>query len=224
MERRLGISSRGLSAFPRSPEKATKTPSAYMAESRHIVVTRENRARYLQDEVTRRVGGSFSFLDIGGSNFFRFCQQNGHAYTSLDLPRPMAVGDGGWYKKDFTITYDGRNFPFKKGTTFDVINMGFMLHHASQNTMEILKQVKVLRPKLVIVGEDLLDLDHSLKWMERCYQHQPGGMFRSDREWVQLFRLLGFRLLKTVVISRPQEDSLYGNPDLWYRAMYFLSL
>jgi hypothetical protein len=115
------------------------------------------------------------------------------------------------------LTYDGRKLPFSHNE-FDLIIVNFVLHHASNNTLFLLEQIKNISSKYILIGEDLSELNYDLSWHKRNYDHQPGGIYRSDEEWQILFKLFNMKLLKQYIIHR--DDDI--NKNHIYRCMYLL--
>lgn len=158
----------------------------------------------------------FAMLDIGGVDFAKMAAEAGWHYNSIDIEIPQQHGTGG-YQSDAQLTYDGRNLPFEKDS-YDVVNVGFVLHHAAQNTLPLLMQVARIARKYVLIGEDVADVDYPLAWHERNHQHQPGGIFRSMQEWEILFRCCGMEPLVKYVVHR--SDDLDART---YRCVYVLA-
>ena len=155
-------------------------------------------------------------LDIGGNNYVDFCKNNKYEYTMIDLKSPQETGNGGYYPGG--LTYDGRNLPFKKNQ-FDLVIVSFVFHHASNNTLFLLKQIKDISSKYILVGEDLSELDYPMEWHKRNFEHQPGGIFRSDEEWKELFSLYNLKLIKQFTVSHDREKQL---GDHIFRTIYLL--
>ena len=89
-----------------------------------------------------------SILDIGGNNFKNDCSEKGKMYTCIDLESPQKTGEGGYFKDKYGMTYDGRNLPFGENT-FELVIVSFVLHHASNNALFLLEQIKkIIRTKL----------------------------------------------------------------------------
>jgi hypothetical protein len=158
-----------------------------------------------------------SILDIGGSDYVDFCKANSIAYTSINLETPQTSGTGGYHKHSSTLTYDGRNLPFTTNQ-FELVIVNFVLHHAAQNTLFLMNQIKNISSKYVLIGEDLSELDYDMRWHQRNYDHQPGGVFRSDEEWKILFRLHELSLVTQYVINRDDDY----NKNHMYRCLYVL--
>jgi SAM-dependent methyltransferase len=155
-------------------------------------------------------------LDIGGNNYVDFCKNNNYDYTMIDLKSPQKTGGGGYYSGG--LTYDGRNLPFKKNT-FDLVIVSFVFHHASNNTLFLLKQIKDISRKYILVGEDLSELNYPMEWHKRNFEHQPGGVFRSDEEWKELFNLYNLKLIKQFAINHEDEKHL---GEYIFRTIYLL--
>lgn len=158
-----------------------------------------------------------SILDIGGNNYKLFCSKNNIKYVCIDLTSPQKIKHGNYCKDNDQLTYDGRNLPFKKNE-FELIIVNFVLHHASDNTFFLLEQIKNISSKYVLIGEDLSELNYSIKWHNRNHQHQPGGIFRSDEEWQKIFKLYNLQLTHQYVICRDNDINL----NHIHRCLYLL--
>lgn len=168
---------------------------------------------------------SWRILDIGGFDFAEAAERHGWVYESIDLAEAQQHGTGGHRGGFTTHTYNGRDLPFRKGA-FDVVILSFMLHHAGENTLRLLQQVHHVAKSFVLVGEDLTGLEYPLGWHQRNYDHQPGGMYRSDEEWRRLFALLEWDIVKAYAIRNKKylfwEPSDKEYSQKIYRALYLL--
>jgi hypothetical protein len=158
-----------------------------------------------------------SILDIGGNDYKDFCFLNNISYTCIDLERPQKTGQGGYNKDKDGLTYNGRDLPFNTNQ-FDLVIVNFVLHHASNNALFLLEQIRNISSKYVLIGEDLAELNYDLKWHYRNYIHQPGGIFRSDEEWQILFKLYNLNLKQQYIIHRTDD---IDNKHI-YRCLYIL--
>ncbi len=158
-----------------------------------------------------------SLLDIGGTDFFGFSKTQSISYTSINLETPLQSGTGGYKKLPTTLTYDGRNLPFTKDS-FELVLVNFVFHHASNNTLFLLNQIKDISSRYILIGEDLSELEYDTKWHNRNHHHQPGGLYRSDEEWKTLFLLFGLKLITQFIIHR--DDDI--NKNHIYRCLYLL--
>ena len=158
-----------------------------------------------------------SVLDIGGADFFQLCKNKNIHYKSLNIEEPQKTGTGGYHKAPYTITYDGKIIPFASNT-FELVIVNFVLHHTPDNALDLLRQIHSISSKYILIGEDIAGLDYELQWHKRNYEHQPGGIFRSDQEWKILFDLYKMRLIKQCIIHRTTD----GDQNKIYRALYIL--
>jgi hypothetical protein len=159
-------------------------------------------------------------LDIGGRDYTKYCKNKKYLYTSIDLAENGVGGgtNGGWGgRKKGVIGYNGRDLPFNE-PIFDLIIIGFVFHHANNNTLFLLEQIKNTSKKYILIGEDLSGLDYEDEWYTRNFDHEPRGIFRSDEEWQILFKLYKLKLLKQYIIH--QDDDLSTNKI--YRCLYLL--
>ena len=157
-----------------------------------------------------------SILDLGGASFPEKFSGGSVKYDMIDLNRKLATGRGGYNAHKEGLTYDGDTLPFEP-LTYDIVIVGFVLHHAAQNTLGLLKQVHVIACSDVLILEDLSSPDYPRSWLLRNASHQPGGVFRDDKEWRQLFELLSFDLVRAIVIRRRDDPD-----DRPYRVLYHL--
>jgi len=190
----------------------------------------QDTARILEALAARlshsRPGTSMRVLDIGGNDFYGLAVRHGWSYETIDLEAEQEHGTGGHRGYATARVYDGRNLPFEEDS-FDVVIIGFVLHHAADNTLHILKQVRSISTSFVVVGEDLASHAHPLVWHQRNFDHHPGGIFRSDEEWRQLFELVDFQHESTYVVKNKKylfcdelSDADYDARP--YRVMYLL--
>ena len=156
-------------------------------------------------------------LDIGGADYLNLCKKHNISYTSLNLTTPQGNGTGGYHKNEATILYNGRDIPFPKNS-FDLIVINFVLHHASNNTLYLLQQIKDISTKYILIGEDLSEINYDIKWHNRNHNHQPGGLYRSDEEWKILFNLYNLDLIAQYIIHRSDDI----NKNHIYRCIYLL--
>lgn len=157
-------------------------------------------------------------LDLGGSCYHEdFLNDSDADYAMIDLDKKMDKTGGGYNAHPAGNTYNGRDLPYKENE-FDIIHIGFVLHHASENTLYLLEQVNRISSSFVVILEDLSEVNYPDAWHRRNFEHQVGGVFRSDDEWRRLFVLLGYSLKEAVAIRR--EDD--AGPQV-FRAMYVLS-
>jgi SAM-dependent methyltransferase len=188
-----------------------------------LIVRKENivRLKYIKEQILSfKLKKNSKILDIGGNNFKRFCKENKYNYTMIDLETPQKYGNSGYFAGG--LTYDGRNLPFKNNS-FDVIIVSFVLHHTCSNTIYLLKQIRNISKQYIIICEDLCAIDYPIEWHNRCFTHQPNGIFRSDEEWKFLFNCVELYVVDILNI-RFESDVNFSNPyDYVYRIQYTLS-
>ena len=160
-----------------------------------------------------------SVADIGGVDYFQLCRNNNINYTSLNIEEPQKTGTGGYHKIPNTIIYDGKNIPLETNSQ-DLVIVNFVLHHTPDNALDLLKQIKGISNKYVLIGEDIAGIDYEMKWHQRNFHHQPGGIFRSDNEWKTIFELYHMKLLKQYIVHRNDDP----DPNKIYRCIYLLQI
>jgi len=158
-----------------------------------------------------------SVLDIGGVEYEKVCQTKDIKYTSINIDSPQSTGQGGYHRTSNTLVYNGRDLPFKKNM-FDLVIVNFVLHHTANSTLFLLKQIHNISSKYVLIGEDLSELQYDIKWHKRNYDHQPGGVYRSDEEWRILFKLFKLKLKTQYIIHRDDDN----DSNNIYRCLYLL--
>ena len=94
-----------------------------------------------------------------------------------------------------------RNFPVRQivGTeldypneSFDLVFFSYVLHHAGDNTIALLRDAHRIARKYVLVLEDLKETEADARW---AYADDRAGAFRGRREWLALFSVLAFSLV-----------------------------
>lgn len=154
------------------------------------------------------------FLDFGGVN------------NKLDLPIEyeclnLKECTGTTCFKTKCSLYDGKIIPYKTNS-FDIILSDFVLHHTSENAISLLSQLYNICSKYMIIGEDISSLYASKEWQTTLFNHDPNGVFRSIKEWINLFKLINFRLEKVVCLSRVnceykgKKCNIGGGPGMVY--------
>ena len=179
-----------------------------------------------------RIAKQLRVLDVGGITFGNLAKLYGWKYASVDIEASLSTGNGG-HMQHADLFYDGRNLPFGEDS-FDIVILSFVLHHAAENTLPLLRQVRAIATSFVIIGEDLMTLEHHPDWLRRLYDHQPGGLYRSDEEWRTLFCLHDLRHVSTHRIRNHQdmgdpvsEAVIASKTEEWFqerplRALYLL--
>lgn len=160
---------------------------------------------------------SDAILDVGGKDFYDHFSAKGIRYDMIDVERRLGKGFGGHNPHPKGATYDGRTLPYGRNS-YDIVIIGFVLHHAAQNTVGLLEQVREISRKHVVILEDLASPEYPTEWLDRNHRHQPGGVFRDDREWRRLFELTGFRVQRTIRLKRADDPD-----ERTYRALYHLT-
>jgi SAM-dependent methyltransferase len=86
---------------------------------------------------------------------------------------------------------DGTRLDYERDS-FDLVFFSYVLHHASENTISLLRDAHRIARRHVIVAEDPKVTETDYRW---AYQDDPRGTFRGLKEWRDLFALLGFALV-----------------------------
>jgi Methyltransferase domain len=93
------------------------------------------------------------------------------------------------------------NFPVKQITgtqldyecnSFDLVLFSYVLHHAADDTIQLLRDAQRIARKYVVVTEDPKETEADYFW---AYAHDKRGTFRGRKEWRQLFSITGFSLV-----------------------------
>jgi len=171
-------------------------------------------------------------LDIGGKEHVDYCKERNYEYVMLEIEERQKHSKSYLgpedrnqsYKHDDAVVYDGRNIPFED-EKFDLVIANFVFHHAAENTLFLLKQIKKFSKGPVMIGEDLSCVTYPLSWHQRNHNHQAGGLFRSDEEWKELFRVYGYNIEKQYVIRRKigKGNNQDHSEDI-YRTIYQLTV
>ncbi len=144
-----------------------------------------------------------SFLDFGGKgNKYGF-----PTYQCLNLEK--CSGTTCTDTSSVCRQYNGERIPFPKNSV-DIVLSEFVLHHAAENTISLLQQLYNIAKYCLIVAEDVTGLNSEIKWQRRLFEHDPHGIFRSIKEWIGLFNLVGFTLNRIICLPHANSPSHTG--------------
>ena len=97
--------------------------------------------------------------------------------------------------------FDGQSLPVADSAA-DAVSFMSVLHHAANSTETLLREAARVSRRWILVLEDT----QTPAVAKRNQQHDPRGVFRTDTEWKQLFKLVpNFHLVR---------DGYVGNPVL----------
>jgi len=92
----------------------------------------------------------------------------------------------------------GSNFPVKQiaGThldyecnSFDLVFFSYVLHHAGDDAIQLLRDAHRIARKYVVVTGDPKETQDDYFW---AYMHDKRGTFRGRKEWMELFATIGY--------------------------------
>lgn len=104
--------------------------------------------------------------------------------------------------------YNGQSLPYEDNSK-DLVVFKYVLHHAADNTLGLLREASRVSNGLVVVCEDLKGETEAEA--KRNEVHDWHGTFRGASEWEQLFGMLGFRIVQSTQIT-PQPG--YSGNDV----------
>ncbi len=93
--------------------------------------------------------------------------------------------------------------------SFDLVFFSYVLHHAADDTIQLLRDARRIARKYVVVTEDPKETDDDYYW---AYKHDKRGTFRGCKEWRQLFEVVGLSIV--------HDEAL--NAELHSRHMFVL--
>ena len=97
--------------------------------------------------------------------------------------------------------YHGDKLRHTNGS-FDGVLVESTLHHAAEQTLPLLQDIRRVARRWVLVGEDLLDRGSGGDVFAAYREHDPKAIYRSLVEWAVLFRLVGFKLQRIYYLHR----------------------
>ncbi len=104
---------------------------------------------------------------------------------------------------------DGTRLDYPGGS-FDLVFFTYVLHHAADDTLPLLRDAHRIARRHVVVLEDPKETEHDYLW---AYRHDMAATFRGRREWRELFDVLAF----DVAYEAPLADDTHS------RHMYVLT-
>ena len=127
-----------------------------------------------------------------------------------------------WDCIDVTASHECQAFNGKdlgkayRDKSYDVVIFNWVLHHAGDNTIGLLREAKRVAKDFILIQEDLKG--ETPAEAKRNYDHEWAGTFRGDAEWKAIFSLLDLSLVRDV--SLPANCS--GMPSHVHRTFYVL--
>ena len=95
----------------------------------------------------------------------------------------------------------GSRLPYRTGR-FSTVLLETVLHHAAEDTLQLLAESARVARRYVIVAEDVLDRRASSNVVASYRAHDPWAVYRSTHEWVTLARGRGLVLERIVALDR----------------------
>lgn len=86
---------------------------------------------------------------------------------------------------------DGTHLDYESAS-FDLVLFNYVLHHAGDNTIPLLRDAHRIARRYVVITEDPKENAQDCLW---AYKHDDHGTFRGLREWKELFALVGFSMV-----------------------------
>lgn len=90
-----------------------------------------------------------------------------------------------------------------ESNSFDIVFFSYILHHAADNTIPLLRDAHRIARCYVVVTEDLKETAADCRW---AYKHDERGAFRGRKEWKELFSLTGF----SIVYETPLDGHVHS--------------
>ncbi|MDP8908373.1 MAG: class I SAM-dependent methyltransferase [Chloroflexota bacterium] len=94
----------------------------------------------------------------------------------------------------------GLDYPNK---SFDLVFFTYVLHHAADDAIPLLRASHRIARRHVVVLEDPKETQDDYLW---AYRHDKAATFRGRREWRELFHVLGF----DVAYETPLSDDIHS--------------
>ena len=178
----------------------------------------ETAAKKMCLDCTDFIDKGSKILDLGcgsgivGSKFQEFFEAR---ITGIDIQ------DWRIRKIPFQI-FDGSHIPFPDNS-FDIVLISYVLHHAKKPEILVREAKRVSRGKIIIYE----DLPEGFLSKLRCRLHQvsynifqKGSFwnFKTKKEWEELFKKLGLKIVSEKKVSVPKFASF----DLVYRILFVL--
>lgn len=139
----------------------------------------------LLDFFRRNVPSSAAILDVGGGE--GQMSKLSRNYTCIDVFHTRAC-----------TRFDGKSLSHA-AKSFDVVMFNWVLHHANDNTIQLLRDAQRIARRFVLINEDLKGVTH--EEILRQFHHERQGTYRGVTEWEAIFRLLHFHVNETHNVS-----------------------
>jgi len=161
--------------------------------------------------------GAVSILDVGGGrgaakpHLESAVRPNRLDYSCIDVT----------YTNGVCSTFSGSLLPFQDKSQ-DLVVFHYVLHHAADgDTITLLQEAYRVTRKYVMVAEDLQG--ETPERGLRNFFHEATGLFRGQKEWRQLFELVGFRALSDFEPRNKSEicyNTFLKAVPVWYQGLF----
>ncbi|MFD2304682.1 hypothetical protein [Roseibacillus ishigakijimensis] len=143
---------------------------------------REDEGAALVEEILREMDfdPGLRVLEVEGRVGETLCRERGWRYSSLHSAH---TGEA---------AFNGRDLPGAENA-FDLVLLRGLLHRVPENAIALLEQASRVAENYVLVEELLNESHYPRRWQDALHERAPGGLYRSDEEWRQLFWIAGMR-------------------------------
>ena len=151
--------------------------------------------------------GFFSYF-VAHADSFRRCSwlDVGAGTGAVSLYLSEILGSTNFELCDVSVAARS-SFPVKQidGThlnhesnSFDLVFFSYVLHHAGDNTIQLLRDAHRIARRYVAVTEDPKETAEDYLW---AYKHDKQGTFRGLKEWKELFSTMDFSLVYEIALD-----------------------
>jgi SAM-dependent methyltransferase len=135
-----------------------------------------------------------SWLDVGACSGCVSAYMS-HYFQSTDMEL-LDIDETA--KRNFDVKlFDGSSLDYPDNS-FDIVMFSYVLHHAADDTIKLLKDAHRIARKYVLVLEDSKEKREDYYW---AFRHDKRGTFRGLKEWRYLFKEIGFDIETDCALS-----------------------
>ena len=179
-----------------------------------LIEIRQNNVKLMIHDMLQYIHSDIKLLDIGSGdgNLTKYiCSQlNIKDFKCYDITPPdqnkMSMSTL-LLKHNDNIPihiFNGINIP-EQNNSYDIVSSIFVLHHAGESQIKLLEDMIRISHKYLIILEDL----NESQFIDRNKLHDKNGIFRTNREWIQLWEKYNLKLLNHNYCNNKDSPQYY---------------
>ena len=180
----------------------------------NLIKERKANVKLILEATKKYIQKDFKLIDIGSGdgNLSKYICDNLkiHEYKFYDIVKPeqntqsisaMLLNHN--ESQEINI-YDGKEIP-ESDNSYDIVSCIFVLHHTGENQIKVIEEMIRISKSYLIILEDL----NELQFIERNKLHDKNGIFRTNKEWNDLWKKYNLIILEQGYCHNKDKPQYY---------------